>query len=261
MLDRSTWEPAARGIQVGQRRRVRHFCGPGTPLMISREATGISAYCFRCDEKGFIPGERESMAEILARLASGRSADAALRAELPVPAEHDMDHWPEEARVWLFRAGIGRREAREFGCFFHTPTGRVVLPLDGYWTARSVDGRMPKYLGATCGRDGCVPRYGETGSRIAITEDVLSAWKIGRAGGWGWCALGVKPSNRLTRLLMDTGQQPLVWLDPDPAGQTGARKIMRALAAAGLHPRNVVSRVDPKLMQLDEIRLHLEGAT
>jgi DNA primase len=230
-------------------------------LLISREAQGTTAYCFRCDDTGWMPGERETTAEILARLAKGRAADEALRAELPVPQVHDMDEWPAEARVWLFKAGMGRPEARAFGAFYHPPTGRVVLPLGGYWTARSVDGRMPKYLGATQGREHCVPRYGEPGRTIAVTEDVLSAWKIGRAGGWGWCALGVKPSARFIRLLLDTGQRRVVVaLDPDPPGQVGARKICKALSAAGLDPVNLVLPRDPKLLQLDFLRTSLAGA-
>ncbi len=267
-LDHDTWEHHTKGMPVGGRRRVPHFCGPGSPLLLSRDGRGIRAYCFRCDDSGFIPGERESTAEVLARLQSSRAADAATTSALPTPAVTDLAQWPEAAKVWLYKAGMGAAEIADFGAYFHPPTGRVVLPFGGYWTARSVDGRLPKYLGAPSGREQCVPQYGTPGAPIAITEDALSAWKVGKAGGWGWCCLGVKPSARMLSLLLATGQtEPLVWLDNDHShpsginhGQVAARKIMGALQAVGLQPRNVVSRCDPKLLQINEIQQFLKGA-
>ena len=259
-LSRDEWEHLTEGLFVGQRIRANHACGSGTTLMVSRSLDGFRAWCFRCNAGDAMPPPQESLAEKLARLKAAAGADADVqRATAPpspaVPASA-LAEWPAAAKVWLYRAGLGAAEIAQLGAYYHPDTGRVVLPvLEGgdvvYWQARSVDGRKPKYLGAATGRQQAVPRYGK--GTVVITEDILSAFKVGLSGAQGWAALGTAPSPRFLALLVQSTDSPLVWLDPDAAGQRGATKILRALRSYGLHPRNVLSQRDPKLLSRKEI--------
>ncbi len=63
---------------------------------------------------------------------------------------------------------------------------------------------MPKYLGSPVGRTSCVPTWGQ-GDHIAVTEDILSAFKIGLVGH-AVCALGTTPTPSLIRYLLGQGE-------------------------------------------------------
>lgn len=251
-------------VPLGQRRRFPHACGPGNTLLVSRGLDGARrAYCFRCDASGWTPALAPSMAELLAARHAAAVADAEVQRAgdvLPQPlllADRLAD-WPMPARLWLARAGLGAFEIARLGAGYHPPSNRVVLPVYGpaglvYWQARSIDGRQPKYLGASTGKDRAVPRWGNDRT-VVLTEDILSAYKVGLSGGEGWSCLGVKPNSALLSLLLASGKPVLVWLDPDKAGQDGAAKIRRVLNAYDIPNTNVVSTADPKLLQRSEIR-------
>lgn len=228
-----------------------------------RETTGTRAYCFRCDLSDWLPAPPRTLAQIMEDQREAREADAQMQragVALPEPLllADRAGEWPGEARLWLARAGLGSFEIARLGAGYHPPSNRVVLPVYGpaglvYWQARSIDGRAPKYLGSPAGRSRAVPKWG-SGAAVCVTEDILSAYKIGLSGCEAWCALGVKANSRFMADLMQSGKPALVWLDPDPAGQAGAAKLMKQLRAYGVPATNIISRADPKLMQRTEIR-------
>ncbi len=261
-LRREDWAHHTQGMGLGEKRRVPHICGPGRTLMVSADGEGYRAWCFRCALGDRMPLPAEGLATKLARMRAAVAEDTlAATAEPPGPAIYAdaIGEWPMPARLWLYRAGLGALEIARLGAYYHPPTSRVVLPVLGpsgaivYWQARSVDGRMPKYLGSTVGRHRAVPRYGES-SHIVVTEDILSAFKVGAAGREGWCALGTRLSAAFMAALLKADKPACVWLDPDPAGQAGAAKIIKQLTAYGVPVRNIVSARDPKLHSKDEIR-------
>lgn len=266
-LPREDWAHLVPQVRLGERRRFQHLCGGGTSLLVSRDLAGARAYCFRCDAADRMPPPHLTLSQMLEAKREAARADEEVQRrgdELPAPLllADSLPDWAPEARLWLARAGLGAFEIARLGAGYHPPSKRVVLPvLEAgklvYWQARSVDGRMPKYLGAESGKDAAVPRWGDH-ELVAVTEDILSAYKIGLSGGEAWCALGVKPHARFVALLMASGKRPVVWLDPDPAGQAGATKLLRQLRAYGLAPMNIMSREDPKLLQRKEIHDILE---
>lgn len=267
MLDRESWLNRIEQVPEGHSRRFDHDCGKGRTLQISREGSRYRAWCHRCGEGGSheaVP----TMAELAERAARLRAGDASVGGlvpgDVPLPRVLDVRDWPVPAKLWLYKAGLGASEIARLGAWYHPPSNRVVLPVLGastglveYWQARSVDGRAPKYLGSQTGRRECVPTYG-TGACIAVTEDILSAFKIGLVGE-AVSALGTSPSPALVRHLLESGKPVLTWLDPDPAGQRGAVKLGKALRAYGLRPRNIVSVRDPKLHTRDEIKEYLNA--
>lgn len=174
-----------------------------------------------------------------------------------------LDDWPDSARLWLYKAGLGRAEIGQLGAYYHPPTDRVVLPLldpatgmPVFYQARAVDKwRQPKYLAPAVGRDAVLARFGQDDSPT-LTEDILSAFKIGLVSE-GIAILGTRISAKVMAHLMSRKCKVNVWLDPDPAGQRGAAKIMAQLRAYGIQYRNIQSERDPKLHTRQEIKEYL----
>lgn len=268
MLDPRSWLPQAERLDPGRRKRVDHTCGPGRTLLISRDENGYRAHCFRCGESDKAKPPPESLAERAERLRRLSAGDACLQrnmesgaVQLPVPQVHKVPEWPDRAALWLYKAGLGAYEIARLGAYYHPPSDRVVLPvLDGsgtpvFWQARAVDNRQPKYMAPAVDRSRVLPRYGQAPSPT-LTEDILSAFKVGLVGE-GWAVMGTKVSSHVLSLLMARGGMVNVWLDPDPAGQKGANKIIRQLRAYGIPTRNIVSTKDPKLHTRAEIKEYL----
>lgn len=266
-LNPRSWVHLAEGLQPGRRKRVDHDCGPGRTLLIRSEPDGHHAYCFRCNEGGVAKAPAPSLAELAERGRRLRAGDALLhrddapgRVLLPVPAVPvvSFSSWPKSAQVWLLKAGLGRAEIARLGAYYHPPSDRVVLPvLDSsgavvYWQARALDGRQPKYMSPEADKAKVLPRFGSA-PFPTLTEDILSAFKVGLVGE-GWAVMGTKVSAFALRLLMARNVPVNVWLDPDPAGQRGAMKIIKQLRAYGIETRNIVSKRDPKLHNRDEIK-------
>lgn len=251
---------------MGQKRRVKHECGTDRIMLVSRDDTGYRAFCFRCNEPGFAPPPQESLTEKLARMERQRSADSAImRPELPEPRMYGLDDWPEKCRLWLYKAGLGRDRIGELGAYYHPPSDRVVLPVieqgvPVFWQARAVDDRIPKYLAPSADRTRVIPRYGSA-PNVTLTEDILSAFKVGISGHEGWSLMGTRVGNHALSLLLRRGARVNVWMDNDIGpkftvnrGQIAARKIGAQLRASGLEVRNIISPRDPKLMHRDEIK-------
>lgn len=265
MLNRESWYPLAAGLDVGQKLRVKHDCGSDRIMLVSRDDSGFRAWCFRCNDGGSALPPQESLTDKLARMARQRAADvAASRPELPEPRVYALDEWPSEARLWLYRAGLGRDRIGELGAYYHPPSDRVVLPvLDGgvpvFWQARAVDGRVPKYLAPSSDRSRVIPRFGAA-ANVTLTEDILSAYKVGMVGE-GWAMMGTRVSDHALSRLLVRRARVNVWMDNDlppkfsiNRGQIAAKLIGKHLRAAGLEVRNIISPRDPKLMHADEIK-------
>lgn len=263
MLDPRSWLPKAAALQPGRRTRTDHDCGPGRTLLLSRDGEGYRAFCFRCNDSGRAPNPQETLAEKVARLGAMQHADALAPREpavLPTPRIADPSLWPGPARLWLAKAGLGASEIDRLGAYYHPPTDRVVLPVyeagkPVFWQARAVN-RQPKYLAPQVDRASVVPRWGASPSPT-LTEDILSAFKVGQVGE-GWALMGTRLSSRVLSMLIERGTGCNIWLDPDGAGKVGTTKVAKALRAAGVPFRIIESDRDPKLLFYDEIKEKLK---
>lgn len=264
MLDTASWLPQALDLQVGQKRYGEHECGGGRKLLLSRDTKGFNAWCFRCSDSGWAPAPKLTLAERLE--AAKRAAAADLRAAsrpgvlLPEPQVHDLREWPPHSVLWLLKAGLGAPEIARLGAYYHPDTDRVVVPvLEGtdvvFWQARSTTGRNPKYLSPQVARDKLLPRYG-SGDTITLTEDLLSAFKIGQVAE-AWCLMGTHANPRLIAGLLKRGAPVAIWLDPDAAGRHAAQRVHKQLTAYGIEVRRIRSERDPKLHTYDQIKEYL----
>lgn len=262
-LERSTWIKLAEQVPDKGKRRFDHVCGPGRTLIITNDQGKYRAWCFRCvDGDGYV--KQRSLSELAATFRQREQADALCSGvgSKPEPATYNVDEWPAEGQLWFFSAGLSRADIGAMGAYYHAPSGRIVLPIAGrdghagWWQARAITkGQVPKYLGPeNADRSRVCPRYGK-GSRIVLTEDMLSAFKIGKtkADIEGWCMMGVALQPWVMAQILKRKCAVLVWLDPDPPGQRAAGRVLRELKLFGVRCRNIVSERDPKRHSLQEI--------
>lgn len=252
MLDRSSWEGYVTSVpRLGQSIRTGHDCGEGRVLKVAHGDEGYTAWCFRCNDKGFIPHAAPSLSERLARLNQQRRADAAAGSDtaLPEPREPDPQAWPDAARVWLYKAGFSNDDIISIGAYWCPAIGRVVLPVvqDGrpvFWLARSIDGRQPKYLAPIADRSRIVAKYG-SGPVVVITEDILSAFRVARVTE-AWSALGTSLPVPILNQLIEQRRPVVLMLDPDAGGDKGTIRMLRPLRNAGVAVYAARPHRDPK---------------
>lgn len=270
MMDPRGWLEQAQALPEGRRSRTGHDCGPGSVMIVEHKQDGWSAWCHRCADKGWVPKPLPTLAERVARKAEQQAADDAIRRDPrpPYPADFDVQGWPLAARVWLYKAGLFVEDIKILGAYFHHKSQRVVLPVtkEGklvYWQARNVGLcplGAPKYLNPEVDRTTLVAEFGQ-GPEIVLTEDILSAYRVGMATE-AWSLLGTKlPTPILVRLLEE--KRPVfVWLDDDDhgnnPGQHAAGVIMRTLTNVGITCRNIKTTLDPKLLSRAQVIEELE---
>ncbi len=270
-LEEHEWLPQAEQALQGGRTRARgnHTCGDPGSLMLSRDGNEMAAYCFRCGRSGS-KREQESPAARIERMRSEQQADDEARAsiDLPEPRVYTLSEWPVDAALWFYKMGLSPSMIEELGLYWCPKLGRVVLPImeDGravFWTARSHK-RTPKWLGPLQPKRGLVARYGVgKGDTIVLTEDPLSAYKVGRINE-AWSLLGTKLHPRHIVALAATGKRVATWLDDDKGrrggknpGQEAAKEIGARLSAYGMDVRNITSDRDPKYYNTTFIRSKL----
>lgn len=261
MLSKASWLPLAEALSLedGRSRRINHDCGDGRTLRVSREGPALKAFCHRCNDFGIHTVE-ENLSDRIARLNRSAVADADLSSTSGMPeGTANVSEWPTAARLWLAKAGLHAGDIGRLGAVYSPASGRVVLPCGGgFWQARSlVAGQQPKYLAPLVPK--VYPAYGNA-PRITLTEDILSAYKVGQVGE-GWPMLGTALPNELLSKILASGKEVNVWLDNDlppthtvNRGQIAARKVLRALLGAGVPRRNIVTDKDPKLMHYEQIK-------
>jgi len=255
------WLQHAQALHEGGSKKIGHDCGSGDCLQLNHKRDGWSAYCHRCGYKYWVPRPAESIAEKLARIKRIQVTERAaiLKPDLPMPAVHEPQLWPLDARVWLYKAAINNSDIESIGIYWNSRMQRVVIPVRDelgnaiYWQARTLDKTNPrKYLNPAVDKSRLVARFG-SGPAVVLTEDILSAYRVSRAGFEGLCLLGTKLNDHIAASLVLSRRPVAVWLDPDKAGQDSGPVITKRLRAYGLQAFNVVSEKDPKLLNREAI--------
>lgn len=225
---------------------------------MSHKEAGFDAHCWRCNEPGFI-AHRVSLAQRIERLRQVRHAaeSATASPELPAPQEWDPQKWPSYASVWLYKAGMSNDDIEALRFYYCERLDRVVMPLyDGdrvlYWQARGFDKRLPKYINPMVDRSRLLFKAG-TGPVLVLTEDILSAYKVGRVTA-AWALMGTSISDALLSMIAAQNKPIRIMLDPDAGGETGRRKALRKLRMLGCDAAIVHAPRDPKLMHTADIR-------
>lgn len=268
MLEREGWLRQAQEVREGQSKRVPHDCGTGSPMTVFNRPDGWSAWCHRCHDKGWEPKPKPSLEERQARQAAQEAADREIRERPnpPYPCVFDVQQWPLQARCWLYKAALFDEDIAKLGAYFHPPSQRVVLPVvaDGkvvHYQARDVGlcrKGAAKYIGPKARAGAIIPHWGDD-SIAVLTEDLLSAFRVGMAGE-AVCLMGTVLHPPVARLLLLWKKPVAVWLDPDKAGDRGAGEVQDLLSILGIRNTKIVSEKDPKNLSRAEVAQRIEEA-
>lgn len=253
------WLVAAKALPPGGRDRIQHECGEGLAMFVNHGPNGYSGYCNRCHAKPFVPHGKRTFKELMEMRKLEQEQAQELRAAVKLPYDFTLDI-PVHAMLWLLKASITPYRARQMGIGYSEYFQRVILPIyqDGklvYFQARAI---MPdqeiKYINPVVDRSAIgywvIPK-GANNSRIIITEDILSAIRVGYHVP-AMSALGTSLSVPLANQLTDRYQHITTWLDPDKAGIDGARG-MRKLVGLTTPTSDILSEKDPKAYSDEEI--------
>ena len=273
MINPAEWLEQAKALPLGGKSQIAHGCGTGRKLLIENKETGWACWCYRCSLAGFVPKPKPSLSERISTLRKKEAAAEVFTRTLrpPMPATWLVDDWPEQARVWLYKAGMDKDWIQEIGFYWCSPMARVVMPIfndEGkmiFWQARGFDPELPKYLSPPIPTGG-KPLYRAHPVRpdperdertLCLTEDILSANKVGQCVT-GWSILGTSlTALHEAEIVKFNPSRALVWLDPDAAGVSGRRKIVPQLRALGIDAKAVRADLDPKCYPLGIIRQRL----
>ena len=233
-------------------------------MLINNGKNGYSGYCNRCHETVFHPHGQRTFAELMELRKLEREQVQAL-ANVKLPYDFPRDT-PAVGMLWLFKASITPYRARQLGIGWSDYYNRVFLPIysgDGkneliYFQARAVTKDQEiKYINPKVDRSEIgywVIPPGADKSRIIVTEDILSAIRVGYHTP-AMSALGTKLSVGLANQLSEYAHVT-TWLDPDEAGITGARD-MRKLIGLTTPTSNISTEKDPKDYSDEEINQYL----
>ncbi len=255
------WLKLAQALPTGHHDRIYH-CGKDNSANIYHKPEGYSINCFRCGFNDFVSMGYQNYKELLEVKARNTEALQALQSttlELPKNFSYDI---PPEGMIWLLKASITPYMAKEAGFGWDTYFKRVILPVYNdntlvYYQARAVlQGQTPKYLNPKVDRASIIywVRHSTSTARIVVTEDILSAVRIGQHENAA-SILGTKITPEQAGQLANYNLVT-TWLDADKAGVHGATKVRKAVGLA-TRTSNIVTPKDPKLLTEEQIKEQL----
>ena len=280
------WLSQAKALPYGHKTKIR-CCAADRSCMLSHDAKGYRAWCFRCDPQTpirFVPHGLRTIAEIQAI----RSATQDFKlSELKMPADAKEITSPT-AMTWLLRAGLGKDLWSRYGFRESATLCRVIVPVQENGTLNALLLRSlskdvkPKYILRTRNRhEACVfhsrpdtllPTAQAAGTvdayDIVLAEDVLSAIRIGRHAAAGALLGTAVDAERVGKLLPPRVEHSSVewyraesrklrvglWLDPDKAGRNAVRKLVASLTLQGHECMKIQTERDPKYYSDNQIR-------
>ena len=220
--------------------------------MISNNRWGINYFCFRCETKKSKPHGQRSVKQILeARKATEELRELRSIPKRCIPLYHPDT--PPEAHVWVLRAGLSPEEATDTYGFMYDPnTRRVSLPFVGGFLSRAVFNERPKYVKSGANTE--IYSLCEHGGRlVVVTEDMLSAIKVHKAGYNAIAILGtaVTPVIASTLAKFPT---VLCWTDGDKAGDVAWVKLRKKMGLYPVELGRIRTKEDPKEFTSAQIR-------
>lgn len=274
-------------LSAGGHRKIQ-CCASDESMRIENGEKGYRGYCFRCKETRFEAHGMFSIAELQQRK---QELEAWARdVEVSIPRDHlELAVAGPLPQVWLLKAGIGEGLWKTYSLSYSPRLQRVILPVLSGSTLQAVVLRdvgpktfppSPKYLIRERNNDTVFyskvdtiypsDRSKDYGYDLVITEDILSAIRVGRitpSASLVGTAIGVGKVQEIIRhatankLAKPEREEDvlriLVWLDPDKAGKRATTALTRALQLQGIEVTTIQSAKDPKRHSNREIRSYL----
>lgn len=257
-----SWLDIAKGLDEGRSTRHNH-CSDSKSAVVSNREWNWGIHCFRCGHTASYRKPNKTLNEIMA------AQPESFKDLESMP--DDFVLLPPNKAEWVLKYGIDLDTAHFYGIGYSSKFDRIILPVGSYHTPEFIQGRSmredqkPKYLttgGAKAARalfkNEMVQQDSE---RIVLTEDILSAIKIGLAGYAAISILGTGLTDgKIQRLLELSCRAYYVWMDGDAPGQSAATKIVNRLQIVGAQAVRVRSKFDPKVYERDQISAFLDNA-
>jgi hypothetical protein len=250
------WQTIAKALPYDRSTRIVH-CGSTKDAMVSHSNAGVNLFCFKCGANDFVGHGPRSAAEILA----ARRATESLTEARSMPSRViALDHpeCPPTAFLWTLKTGLTPEVSSEvYGMRYDPLTRRVCIPLEGGFIARAVYDDKPKYI-----RSGSaiqkIWHMERTDDLVVVTEDILSAIKVYRAG---YSSIAVLGTNISPTTAASIGAYPNVvcWTDADKAGDKAWVQLRQRLSLFELNLTRIRTEEDPKNITLSGIKRLLEN--
>lgn len=232
--------PDYEDIDEGEQGKYNHTdCSMGedtkTRLYVKNLDGAYVWHCHNCSESGYyrpretVQSIREDM-DMSSRVGVVRSTGADAYKALGVREYSEFDI---RGKLWLSRYGFDESMITQYGIkeMLHGVLMPTYLDFDvvtGY-QMRRYDAK-PKYHTDTTHTFSLLHNL-LSPKLVILTEDLLSSYKLHKAGYSTVCLLGTKVSEHACRTILANGYNRVVlWLDDDPAGHTATLKYLRELA-------------------------------
>jgi len=260
------WLKLAQSIATGSKTRIEHDCGGGKAAIVNNLPKGYSVYCNRCGHTDFVHKGQRTFQEIMQQRKRDLEDADSIRGSTNLPDDFSLEI-PPEAMLWLLKANITPYIARAHGIGWSKRYQRVVLPVYNnnilvFYQMRAIHKHQTiKYLNPSVDRKSIAywvhPVSNlDTLDRIVITEDILSAIRVGKhipTVSMLGTKISIQQAEQISKYKRAT-----TWLDPDEAGITGAAKMRKTLRVV-MYADNKITNVDPKELPDRLIKQYLRG--
>lgn len=199
-------------------------------LYIKRAPDGVMFYCHHCGSKGYY-----RLKDVLYRASEIVSLEDAVKEtdygtlldELSAGVYYKpLAEWSPEARLWWASYGFTEEDAQAFDVQFYAD--RVWLCTEGGKLFQGRGFHNPKYI--TLGdKDTCIYYVNSVSNKYIVVEDLLSTYKVYKAGGNAVCLLGTTLNNKTKSFLATRALGITIWLDDDEAGWKASTAIYKEL--------------------------------
>ncbi len=260
---------SAQQVPIGQRRKMSHHCGDGTPLMIGQTQEILWWKCYRCQPVAKVQQKQLTLEQKTALLAADSELSGSITVSYPTDATDDL---PVTALSYLGARNVSASVALTRGVKYSPSTDRLLIPQFNGDKLVSISARLmrwrrgdtrPKFL--TLGGVGssvpiCINECNDPlADVLVLTEDLLSSWAVAK----------VLPSASVVSTSMNAVQastllskypKVIVWLDGDAAGEDGSVAIRRTLELLGKEVMDIWTPLDPKYYSITELTMIIGGA-
>lgn len=239
----SDWLPTAKGLAVGQSKRIYHGRESKPNLIVQNTPTEYRAWCHRCNKGGSVRKDHVTL--------TGDTPVIKPGAALPTDTVNiGIEHYG-----FLLSKGVDISKVPSSISVKYSPSHRRIIISNG--TADVGRAVAPVQAGKwlSYGNTKVFACWGQ--DALVLTEDTLSALKVHYVTGYTAIALlGTRVSSNVIRCLQGQEVPIFIMLDGDNAGDTASLSIHQRLTALGIKCKRVHTPwgYDPKDLDQSVIR-------
>lgn len=231
-------------------------------LFIKRRPECYLFYCHHCSQRGYYRTDDKLLRVGEAKTVDVESETESVR-ELALSLNTlsgtvTVKSWPIEAQLWWLSYGLTQEDATNNLVQWYGD--RLWLNAGGTaWQGRSFDPKHHKYLTVVLNKRMPAIFLSDVSTRkLVIVEDIVSAYKVHKAGYNVMCLMGTTLQSHHTDYATKYSKIK-VWLDNDVAGTLSATIIHKKLNGLVTKGVDYVSFKQPKEASFKEIKELLDA--